>query len=124
MNLQATSHTERAEDYVCMDFRREKLADPKRISDAAQGHLSSCILCQAFARRIDKMEAAIADTLSVPLPEGLNDRIFLRVREQSRAGQKIAWRTFALAATVLLTVAISLNVGLQNGGQSDANTQF
>jgi hypothetical protein len=101
--------------YLCLDFRREKLADPKRVSGEAQQHVASCPLCQAFARRIDKMEAAVAETLSVPLPEGLNDRILLRAHK----GQKSVWRAFALAATVVLTVAVSLHIGSES---NNANT--
>jgi hypothetical protein len=106
MTQQAILSTDHTEHYECLDFRREKLTDPKRISAAAQTHLAGCALCQAFARRIDKMEAAVAETLSVPLPEGLNDRILLRVHK----GQKTAWRALALAASVLLTVAIGVHI--------------
>ncbi len=116
MTRQALQHTDTGEDYVCLDFRREKLADPKRLSGAAQQHLAGCALCQAFARRVDKMEAAIADTLSVPVPEGLNERILLRVHKK----QKTAWRALALAATLLLTVAISLHIGSETNNTSSA----
>ncbi|MDB5888733.1 MAG: hypothetical protein JWM03_1605 [Rhodocyclales bacterium] len=116
MTRQALQDTDTADAYLCLDFRREKLADPKRISSDAQEHLADCALCQAFARRIDKMEAAVAETLSVPLPEGLNERILLRVHKK----QKTAWRTYALAATLLLTVAISLHIGSETGNASSA----
>ncbi|MDB5801519.1 MAG: hypothetical protein JWL63_2458 [Rhodocyclales bacterium] len=118
MTRQALSNTAAAGDYVCLDFRREKLADPKRISSSAQEHLAGCAMCQAFARRIDKMEAAIADALSVPLPEGLNDRILLRLHQDPLNKRKTAWRAFALAATVLLTMAVSLHIGNETGGDS------
>jgi len=114
MTQQAIHDTQYAEGYACLDFRREKLADPKRISGSAQEHVASCAMCQAFARRIDKMEAAVAETLSVPLPEGLNDRILLRVHK----GHKTAWRTFALAASVVLTVAMSLYISNESNGSS------
>lgn len=107
MTQQVIHTVQHAADYACLDFRREKLADPKRLSADAQAHVAGCVLCQAFARRIDKMEAAVAETLSVPLPEGLNERILLRAYK----GQKTAWRAFALAATVLLTIAVSVHVG-------------
>lgn len=117
MTQQAIHSTGQSEDYVCLDFRREKLADPKRISSQAHAHLATCAMCQAFARRIDKMEAAVADTLSVPLPEGLNERILLRAHK----GQKTLWRGFALAATVVLTVAVSLHIGSESnhGGSAE-----
>jgi hypothetical protein len=114
MTQQVLHANQYAEGYACLDFRREKLADPKRISSEAQNHLATCVMCQVFMRRIDKMEAAVAETLSVPLPEGLNDRILLRVHK----GQKTAWRAFALAATVLLTVAISVHISGESGPTS------
>jgi len=116
MAQHANQNTGPASTYVCLDFRREKLADPKRMSSDAQEHLASCAMCQAFARRIDRMEAAIAETLSVPLPEGLNERILLRAYK----GQKTTWRGFALAATVVLTVAVSLHIGSGSSTTSSA----
>jgi hypothetical protein len=118
MTQQAIHNTQYDEGYACLDFRREKLADPKRISDSAQEHVASCAMCQAFARRIDKMEAAVAETLSVPLPEGLHDRILLRAHEKSHRSGKTAWRIFTLAASVVLTVAVSLHISSESNGSS------
>lgn len=108
MSLHAHGDEARRETYVCLDFRREKLADPKRLSEAAHEHLAGCVLCQAFARRTDRIEAAVAETLRIPLPEGMNERILLK----ARSGQKTAWRAMALAATVIISVAVSLSIGV------------
>lgn len=118
MTQQALQQTDHSGDYVCLDFRREKLADPKRISARAHEHLASCGMCQAFARRVDKTEAAIAETLSVPLPEGLNERILLRARQGNDKAARTAWRSLALAASVVLTVAVSLHIGNESGGDT------
>jgi hypothetical protein len=95
----------RPDQFNCMDFRREKLADPQRISAAARAHEGSCPLCQAFARRIDNNEARIARVLQVPTPDGLSDRVIMGVTH----GRAQPWRLFALAATVVM----SFGVGLQ-----------
>ncbi|HEX5126881.1 MAG TPA: DUF3379 family protein [Rhodocyclaceae bacterium] len=91
-----------AHSYHCLDFRRDKLADPKRLSYAAQTHASECALCQAFARRIDNFEAQVADALSIPVPDGLAERVILRTQSgRSR------WQLYALAASVLLALAVT-----------------
>ncbi len=78
-------------------------------------------MCQAFARRIDKMEAArTRNAFRVPPTRRLNERILLRIHEGSRKNQKTAWRAFALAATLLLTVAVSLHIGSETGNASSA----
>jgi hypothetical protein len=117
---QAIQHGDQFEAYACLDFRREKLADPKRMSSEAHEHIATCLLCQAFARRIDKLEAAVAETLSVALPEGLNERILLRAYENPRKGQKTIWRGFALAATVVVTIAVSLHMGSESNSTNSA----
>lgn len=90
--------------YGCLDFRREKLADPKRLSQNAHAHLATCALCQAYAQRVDVVEERAAAQLAVPIPEGLADRIILGATR--RKGWN--WRLYALAASVLLSVAIGL----------------
>lgn len=86
----------------CLEFRREKLADPRRLSASAQHHLSRCAACQAFARRIDESEARLGKALQVAAPDGLADRVLLAVL----GGRRLRMRLLALAATVVLTVGI------------------
>lgn len=89
----------------CLGFRRAKLADPNRLSDEARAHVAGCVHCQAFARRIDTNEKRIVRALAVPLPDGLADRIVLRATGRKPASP---YRLWALAATVVLSVAIGL----------------
>lgn len=104
--MELGSNQPQEQTYTCLQLRHEKLADPKRLSHAAQLHLQQCLSCQAFASRIDKMENHITDVLNVPVPEGLSERILLR--ESSRpSAPKFAWRAWALAASVVLTLALS-----------------
>lgn len=90
--------------YTCLDFRREKLADPRRLSPAAHEHLQGCPVCRAFARRTDAAEAQARQVLSVAVPEGLSERVLLRVHH----GKLRPWRAMALAATVLLSFGIGM----------------
>lgn len=91
--------------YTCLDFRREKLADPRRLSPAARLHMHDCPMCRAFARRLDASDAQIEQVLAVPVPDGLADRVLLNVHH----GKRRPWSLMALAATVVL----SLGIGFQ-----------
>lgn len=88
--------------YTCLDFRREKLADPRRLSPAARLHMHDCPMCRAFSRRIDAGEAQTEQVLAVPVPDGLADRVLLNVHH----GKRLPWSLMALAATVALSFGI------------------
>ena len=59
----------------CLEFRREKLADPRHLSPDALAHLNECAACRGFAAEINENEARLAAALAVPVPEGLAERI-------------------------------------------------
>lgn len=103
--MNTSLHLVRGSAFNCLDFRREKLADPRHLSAAATQHLHECEACQRFAARADQLESQIAETLAVPVPEGLSDRIILRARRE----QQKPWRMLALAASVVLTVALGVS---------------
>jgi hypothetical protein len=89
--------------FTCLDFRRAKLADPRRLSIEAEEHLIGCPVCQAFARRVNEGERRLARALEVPVPDGLSERILLGVRNQR---QLPSYRLWALAATVVMTIGV------------------
>lgn len=68
----------------CLEFRRDKLADPRQGSPEALAHLRECAACRGFARAVIEIEVRIAATLSVPVPEGLAERIILRRKTGAR----------------------------------------
>ena len=90
----------------CLEFRRFKLADPRRLPEEAQAHANDCPGCLAFAGSVNEAEAALERTLTVAVPEGLADRILLRQSGQRRASRK----ALALAASIVLAVAASVIV--------------
>lgn len=92
-------------DFTCLDFRRAKLADPKRPGAAAHAHLARCAACRGFAASVDAAERRARKVLEVPVPEGLAERVILRARTRRAAP---AWRLAALAATVVLSVGVGL----------------
>ena len=92
----------------CLEFHREKLADPRLLSETARAHAHGCPSCAAFSRSVDEADAKLAHTLSVPVPEGLSERVLLR---QQGAG-RMAWRAWALAAGIaagILSATLYLN---------------
>lgn len=88
----------------CPEFRRKKLADPRRLSAKGQAHAAGCPRCTAFAREVDETERALDRALLVPMPEGLADRIIFQSRRPH-----CAWRSWALAAGILLAAALGLS---------------
>lgn len=85
----------------CLEFRRGKLAVPRRLTLDMEGHAASCAGCRAFAQRVDAAEPRLAAALAVAVPDGLADRILLR-----RGRRPLAPRLLALAATLLLAAGV------------------
>lgn len=85
----------------CLEFRRLKLAEPRRLPEEARAHANACPACRAFSQRVDESDAVLERTLTVPVPEGLPDRILLRQSNESRN----RWRVFALAAGFVFAIA-------------------
>jgi hypothetical protein len=100
----------------CLEFRREKLADPRRLSRAALAHLNDCAACRGFALEVDENEARLAAVLAVPVPEGLAERIVLRRKTASRFPLRLGM----LAASLALTFAFGLHLWKDSGTQDYA----
>jgi hypothetical protein len=88
----------------CLEFRREKLADPRRLPPEAASHLNGCAACRGFAAEVDENEARLAAALAVPVPEGLAERIVLRRKTGAPNVAIASPRLWAMAAAVLLTL--------------------
>lgn len=88
----------------CLEFRREKLADPRRLSAEAASHALGCAGCAAFGRSVDESERDLERVLATPVPDGLADRVLLRagaVRPVRRAWARAASVVLALTAGML-----------------------
>jgi hypothetical protein len=88
--------------FNCIDFRREKLADPRHLSEAAEEHLIACPPCQGFSRRVNAQERALQQAVAIDVPDGLAERIIVSGRSSTRAPLKL----WALAASVVLSVGM------------------
>ncbi len=90
----------------CLEFRREKLADPRRLSSEALAHAGGCPTCAAFAREVDETERTLDRALQTPVPEGLAERVIF---QSTRL--RPAWRAWALAASLLAAVGVGFFLG-------------
>ena len=93
------------QDFNCLDLRRAKLADPGRLPAGAEAHLRACSACQRFVRELESNERRIEEALRIPVPDGLADRVMLRVRNRPASRP---WRSWAMAATVVLSFAVGM----------------
>lgn len=100
----------------CLEFRRDKLADPRRLSPEAAAHLNDCAACRGFAAEVDENEARLAAVLDVPVPEGIAERIILRRKTQTRLSPRLGM----LAASLVLTFAFGLHQWKDAGSQEYA----
>jgi len=99
----------------CLDFRRLQQADPHHLPSEAKMHLDTCAACQTFATRMGQVDAALRETLdSVPIPDGLSDRILLR--EEFAVNRK--WRRWSIAAGLILALSAALALPMLRGDAS------
>jgi hypothetical protein len=87
----------------CLEFRRRILASPREVDPACRAHARDCSSCAEFLARADAIEEEVEQTIRVPVPEGLADRIILR----HKFGSRRRFSVFALAATLLLTIGVT-----------------
>ncbi|MDT3734699.1 MAG: DUF3379 family protein [Denitratisoma sp.] len=100
----------------CLEFRRDKLADPRHLPPEALAHLNDCAACRGFATEVDENEMRLAAVLDVPVPEGLAERIVLR----RKTGFRLSPRLGMLAASLALTFAFGLHQWKDFGSQDYA----
>ena len=95
----------------CLEFRRLLGIDPRLGARAAREHLDSCPFCADAHGRAQAFEVRLTSALSMPVPEGLADRILLAQLTGERQRQRTSWHRggwIALAAAASLVVAIGL----------------
>lgn len=94
----------------CLEFRRLLGSDPRVASVAARAHLESCPRCRDAYARAHAFEGRLSQALSVPVPEGLADRILLHQltgeRQRRRTGFRYGWVALAAAASLALVVGL------------------
>jgi len=98
----------------CLEFRRLALADPQHPGPSALEHEAACPACARFYLDLRQQEESLYQALSIPVPDGLADRILLGARPRllDRFTSVGVWLP-ALAATLVL--ALGLNFMLPRG---------
>ena len=95
----------------CLEFRRMALANPQHPGPTALEHEADCPECARFYLDLRRQEEALYQSLAIPVPEGLADRILLRTRPRlfDRARSVRVWLP-ALAATLALALGLNLMI--------------
>jgi uncharacterized protein DUF3379 len=88
----------------CLEYRRSKLSDPRRLPEDARSHERECAQCAEFAREVDATDVSIAEALAVRVPEGLAERVLLR-----RRPARWRWMPWALAAGLAIALTTVLH---------------
>lgn len=88
----------------CIDLRRDALVQPLRLAPEAQAHVDACPACRAFIERQRELDAELFETLRVPVPDGLADRILVAHGIRRRRAP-IAW---AIAATLMVAAGLAV----------------
>lgn len=89
----------------CLEFREQLGADPARLDAAVTAHEQACPACAAYARRLRKSEAVIAEALRF-------DVAGIRAGRPRPAAHRPAARRWAAAASVAAAAA-AIWFGLQ-----------
>ena len=95
----------------CLEFRRLLGSEPHVVRRAAREHLRNCVHCADATARAQAFEARLAESMAIPVPDGLADRILLAqltgTRQQRRSGvRRGAWVALAAAASFALAIGV------------------
>ncbi len=110
----------------CLEFRRLLGTDPRALDRAAREHIDACAFCADAHARANELEARLATAMSVPVPEGLADRILLAqltgARQRQRVGRsRIIWAALAVAACLVLAIGVLRYPHAPTSGQTLAD---
>lgn len=93
----------------CLEFRRLALANPQHPGPAALEHEAACPACARFYLDLRRHEEVLYQALSIPVPDGLAERVLLttRPRLMDYFSPPRLWLP-ALAAVLALTLGLTL----------------
>ena len=68
----------------CLESRRSLLTNPRASTRAHRVHLESCAPCSQLGVSLLELGRTIEEAATVPVPEGLDERILLARRMEKR----------------------------------------
>lgn len=86
---------------TCFEFRRLLLADPRKRTAEQDEHVAECAHCAQAAADALAVDLRRAETVFVPVPDALTDRVLLQYK-----GPAARYRIWAMAATLLVGVVL------------------
>lgn len=96
----------------CIDVHRKLTTDANDLSDAVSSHLEECPSCAKFLESIRGFDKSLHSAANINIPEGLAERILLKQsfvqQHQERSNR---YRFIAVAASLLLVLGVSFNIG-------------
>ena len=93
----------------CFEARRRLAAAPRLPDDATRAHVRECARCAALAARLAAQDERIETAARIDVPDGLADRVLLRVRgggDALVAPPRIMTRRVAVFALAAAPVAV------------------
>ncbi len=91
---------------TCFEFRRLLLAQPRELTPLQQGHAADCASCAKAAEEAAALDMRRAQSVLVPPPEALADKILLRQKRAPRAHYGL----WAMAATLVIGIGLGIQV--------------
>lgn len=93
----------------CIEFRRTLLTDPGRVDAEFTEHRRVCTDCADAVERSARFERRLREAVNIDVPENLASSILLK--QSFQAHPRASWwrqpRTYALAASIVLVVALA-----------------
>jgi hypothetical protein len=86
----------------CLEFRRLLLVHPRVLTPEQESHAAECVQCARAAAEAAALDMKRAQTVFVPVPDALADRLVLGVK----AGRPVRYGVWAMAAALLLGVVL------------------
>jgi uncharacterized protein DUF3379 len=91
---------------TCFEFRRLLLARPRELTPLQQGHAADCTSCAKAAEEAAALDMQRAQSVLVPPPEVLAEKILLR----QKMGPRAHYGLWAMAATLVIGIGLGIQI--------------
>jgi len=99
----------------CIDVHRKLTTTPSTQDELILAHLAHCTACANFAKSMNDFDQTLHTAANVDVPDGLAERILLKQSFAQQHQQRATrFKLYAIAASLLLVVTVSLNMNNLN----------